>query len=49
MLIVGGGITTSEAAAKAAKGGADILVVGNLLQSPGFEGTLKQIVKLLKK
>jgi phosphoglycerol geranylgeranyltransferase len=49
ILIVGGGITTGQAAAKAAKGGANILVVGNLLQSPGFEGTLKQIVKLLKK
>jgi phosphoglycerol geranylgeranyltransferase len=49
ILIVGGGITTSKAAAKAAKGGADILVVGNLLQSPGFAGILKQIVKLLKK
>jgi phosphoglycerol geranylgeranyltransferase len=49
ILIVGGGITTGEAAAKAANGGADILVVGNLLQSPGFERTLKQIVKLLKR
>jgi phosphoglycerol geranylgeranyltransferase len=49
ILIVGGGITTAVAAAKAAKSGADILVVGNLLQSPGFEGTLKQIVKTLKR
>ncbi len=49
ILIVGGGITTAETAAKAAKSGADILVVGNLLQSPGFEGTLKQIVKTLKR
>jgi phosphoglycerol geranylgeranyltransferase len=45
LLIVGGGITTAETASKAAKAGADILVVGNLLQSVGFEGTLKQIVK----
>ncbi len=49
LLIVGGGITTAEAAAKAAKAGADILVVGNLLQSSGFEGTLKQIVKTLRR
>ena len=43
VLIVGGGITTAEAANKAAKAGADILVVGNLLESPGFERALKQI------
>lgn len=49
ILIVGGGITTGEAAAKAANGGADIVVVGNLLQSTGFERTLMQIVKLLKR
>ena len=48
MLIVGGGITTSEAARKAARAGADILVVGNLLQSSGFEATLKQIVRASK-
>ena len=45
ILIVGGGITTADAASKAAKAGADILVVGNLLQSFGFEETLRQIVK----
>jgi phosphoglycerol geranylgeranyltransferase len=48
LLIVGGGITTPETAARAAKGGADILVIGNLLQSFGFEGTLKRIVKGIK-
>jgi len=48
ILIVGGGITTPEAAGRAAKAGADILVVGNLLQSFGFEGTLKQIVKMVR-
>ncbi len=42
-LIVGGGITTSEVAGKVARAGANIIVVGNLLQSVGFEGTLKQI------
>jgi phosphoglycerol geranylgeranyltransferase len=49
MLIVGGGITTAEAAGRAAKAGADVIVVGNLLQSFEFEGTLKQIVKASKR
>jgi phosphoglycerol geranylgeranyltransferase len=43
LLIVGGGITTAETARRAARAGADILVIGNLLQSPGFEKTLRQI------
>jgi phosphoglycerol geranylgeranyltransferase len=47
ILIVGGGITTAAAAAKAARAGADILVVGNLLQSPGFEAILGQMSKEL--
>jgi len=49
ILVVGGGITNAEAASRAAKGGADIVVVGNLLQTPGFETTLKSIVKTLKR
>lgn len=49
LLIVGGGITTAEAAGKAAEAGADVLVIGNLLQSSGFEGTLRQIVMTLKR
>jgi phosphoglycerol geranylgeranyltransferase len=49
ILIVGGGITTPDAAAKAAKAGADVLVIGNLLQSPGFERALKQIAKAVRK
>lgn len=49
LLIVGGGITSAEAASKAAKAGADILVVGNLLQTTGFEETLKRIVNALKR
>ena len=48
LLIVGGGITTTEAASKVAKAGADLLVIGNLLQSPNFEEPLKQIVNGLK-
>ncbi len=47
ILIVGGGITTPEAARKASKSGADVLVVGNLLSSPGFETALRQITKAL--
>ena len=49
LLIVGGGITTPEAAARATRAGTDILVVGNLLQSSGFEGTLSQIVQAAKR
>jgi phosphoglycerol geranylgeranyltransferase len=45
ILIVGGGITTPAAAARATEAGADIVVVGNLLQSRGFEPTLKAMIK----
>jgi phosphoglycerol geranylgeranyltransferase len=48
ILIVGGGITTSEAAKKAAKEGADILVVGNILEGPGYELKLKEIATAIK-
>jgi phosphoglycerol geranylgeranyltransferase len=48
LLIVGGGITTAVDASHAAKAGADVIVIGNLLQSPGFEATLKRIVHGLK-
>ncbi|MDA4128470.1 MAG: geranylgeranylglyceryl/heptaprenylglyceryl phosphate synthase [Thaumarchaeota archaeon] len=48
LLIVGGGITSPEKAREAAKGGADIIVVGNLLAQPGFESTLRQIVQAAK-
>ena len=47
VLIVGGGITTPESARRAARGGSDVLVIGNLLQVPGFEKTLKQIAGAL--
>ncbi len=49
IMIVGGGITTGEAAGKAARAGADVLVVGNLLQTPGYEKTLRQIVSAIKR
>ncbi len=48
ILIVGGGITTAETASRATKAGADILVVGNLLQSFAFEKILRQIVGTTK-
>jgi len=48
ILITGGGITTADAAKKAAVAGADILVVGNMLQMPGHEKTLKQITSSLR-
>jgi len=48
ILIVGGGITTAETARKAAKAGADILVIGNLLRSSGFEKTLRQITASIR-
>ena len=48
LLIVGGGITGPEAASKAARAGADILVIGNLLQTAGFERALERIVTAAK-
>ncbi len=44
-LIVGGGITTEERAAQAATAGADLIVVGNLLQTHRFEIKLDRIVQ----
>jgi phosphoglycerol geranylgeranyltransferase len=48
LLLVGGGITTAETAKRAGKAGADILVIGNLLQSLVFEKTLKQITSSIR-
>jgi phosphoglycerol geranylgeranyltransferase len=48
-LFVGGGITSGKAAGKAAKAGADVLVVGNLLQTPGYEKILREIVAAIKR
>ncbi len=45
LLIVGGGITEPEVAARMAKAGADILVIGNLLRSKTFVKDLRRIVK----
>ncbi|MDG6898318.1 MAG: geranylgeranylglyceryl/heptaprenylglyceryl phosphate synthase [Nitrososphaerota archaeon] len=44
ILIVGGGITSADKAERIAKAGADILVIGNLLQNLGYDKTLRQIV-----
>ncbi len=49
ILIVGGGITTAEQAKRVAESGADILVVGNLLQTRGFEDALKRITVAIKR
>jgi phosphoglycerol geranylgeranyltransferase len=49
ILIVGGGITSGEIAGRVAKAGADIIVVGNLLQAEGYERTLRQIATSAKR
>ena len=49
LLIVGGGITSPTAAAKAANSGADVLVIGNLLQSSGYETTLRKIASAARR
>jgi phosphoglycerol geranylgeranyltransferase len=48
LLIVGGGVTTPEAASKISKAGADIIVIGNMLEKEGFEPKLGAIVKAIK-
>lgn len=48
LLIVGGGITTADSARKAARAGADILVIGNLLQSSAFENALREITAAVR-
>ena len=45
LLIVGGGIVNADAASRATEAGADIIVVGNLLQTAGYDGAFRQIVK----
>jgi len=49
IMIVGGGITSAEVAGRAAVAGADIIVVGNLLQSSGYEEKFRQIVTTIKR
>jgi phosphoglycerol geranylgeranyltransferase len=47
-IIVGGGITTSEVASRAAKAGADMIVVGNVLANPESARILKEIADGIK-
>ncbi len=47
VLIVGGGITSADKAKGVAAAGADIIVVGNLLQTPGYKKVLHEIVKAI--
>lgn len=49
LLVVGGGIATPERAREAARAGADIIVVGNLLGRKGFESILKKIAVSIRK
>ena len=44
-LIVGGGITTPEAARQVALAGAEIIVIGSMLETVNFEGVLTSICK----
>ena len=48
VLIVGGGITTPEAAHRAARAGSDVLVVGNLLQTSRFDERFRQLVAAVR-
>jgi phosphoglycerol geranylgeranyltransferase len=48
-LIVGGGITTPQAALDATKAGADIVVVGTMLESKDFDSTLTSICKIISR
>lgn len=48
LLIVGGGITTAQRARRAAKSGADIIVIGNLLREQDFDRKLSHIVKAVR-
>jgi len=48
LLVVGGGITTPQTAATLAKAGADLLVIGNLLETKDFKTKLIPITKVLR-
>ena len=48
LLIVGGGVTHPETASKISKAGADIIVVGNLLEKEGYEQKLAAIIDAIK-
>jgi phosphoglycerol geranylgeranyltransferase len=48
-LIVGGGITSPEAAQLASKAGADMVVVGTMLESGNFDSTLTDICRVISR
>lgn len=48
ILIVGGGITSAAKAKPIAEAGADVIVVGNILQKPGFEKSLREITQAIQ-
>jgi phosphoglycerol geranylgeranyltransferase len=49
IIIVGGGIKTPEVAEELSKSGADILIVGNLIEKKNFSVLINSIMKVLKK
>jgi phosphoglycerol geranylgeranyltransferase len=48
VLIVGGGLRRPEDVREVAEGGADIVVVGTLIESEGFEPILKMMIDVLR-
>lgn len=48
LLVVGGGITTPQTASALAQAGADLLVIGNLLETKDFRSKLLPITKALR-
>jgi phosphoglycerol geranylgeranyltransferase len=48
LLVVGGGITTSKTATTLAKAGADLLVIGNLLETKDFKSKVTTIAKVVR-
>lgn len=48
LLIVGGGITTPQTATRLAEAGADLLVIGNLLETKDFKSRLLPITKAVR-
>jgi heptaprenylglyceryl phosphate synthase len=47
-LVVGGGIITPNIAITLANAGADLLVIGNLLETKNFKSKLLPIIKILR-